>query len=115
MSVKEEDGWIRYSSQRRDSKAEFRGRYLPVGPVQLREPGSLTHWLSERYCLYTVFRDRVYRGEIHHQPWPLQDAEWEAEVNSMVDAAGISLSAVQPLLHFSRRIDVLIWPLCSMD
>jgi len=111
MSVTEEDGWIRYSSQRRDSLAEFRGRYRPVGRVQLRERGSLAHWLSERYCLYTVFRNRVYRGEIHHQQWPLQDAEWEAERNNMADAAGISLPSGQPLLHFSRRLDVLIWPL----
>jgi hypothetical protein len=111
MSVTEEDGWIRYSSQRRDSSGEFRGRYRPIEPVQLREPGSLAHWLSERYCLYTVFRDRVYCGEIHHEQWPLQDAEWEVEANTMAHAAGISLPAVKPLLHFSRRLDVLIWPL----
>ena len=109
MSVAEEQSWIRYASQRRNSSAEFRGRYRPIAPVQLREPGSLPHWLSERYCLYTVFSGHVFRAEIHHQQWPLQDAEWELEANTMVE--GVALPAAAPLLHFSRRLDVLIWPL----
>ena len=113
MSVREDQGWIRYASQRRNSSTEFRGRYRPIGPVGLREPESLVHWLSERYCLYTVFGERVFRAEIHHQQWPLQDAEWEVEMNTM--AEGISLPAAAPLLHFSRRLDVLIWPLRQLS
>jgi uncharacterized protein len=111
MSTTQEGEWIRYHSRRRRSPAQFRGRYRPIGPVQLREPGSLPHWLSERYCLYTVFEGQAFRAEIHHQQWPLQDAELETEINSMADAAGISLPPEAPLLHFSRRLDVLIWPL----
>ena len=111
ISVREEDGWIHYAAERRDSPAEFRGRYRPVGPVHLREPGSLAHWLSERYCLYTVFEEEIFRADIHHLQWPLQDAEWEGEVNTMAEVAGISLPPTAPLLHFSRRLEVLIWPL----
>jgi uncharacterized protein len=79
--------------------------------VQLRQPGTLEHWLSERYCLYTVFRGSVFRAEIHHEQWPLQDVEAEISANTMAAAAGIRLPEVQPLLHFSKRIEVLIWPL----
>jgi len=86
-------------------------QYRSVSPVELRSPGSLEHWLSERYCLYTVNRSVVYRAEIHHQQWPLQDAEAEILENTMASAAGIELPAIPPLLHFSRKIDVLIWPL----
>ena len=113
MSVREDQDWIHYAAQRRNSSAEFRGRYRPVAPVQLREPSSLPHWLSERYCLYTVFEGQVFRAEIHHQQWPLQDAEWEVDANTM--AEGIPLPAVTPLLHFSRRLDVLIWPLRRLE
>ena len=111
MSVSQEGEWIHYRSRRRRSLVEFRGRYRPIGPVQPRETGSLPHWLSERYCLYTVFDGKVFRAEIHHQRWPLQDAELEVEVNTMAETAGFSLPAQAPLLHFSRRLDVLIWPL----
>jgi len=81
----------------------------------LRRPGSLEHWLTERYCLYTVSGGTVYRAEIHHPQWPLQDAEAEIQSNSMAAAAGIELPPVEPLLHFSKKLDVLIWPLKSID
>lgn len=103
---------VRYHSLRRvPANAEFRGSYRATGPVQLRAPGSLEHWLTERYCLYTTTGRSVFRGEIHHLPWPLQDAEAEIEINSMAAAAGIKLPNVAPLLHFSRRLEVLVWPL----
>jgi len=103
---------IGYHSLRRvPANAEFRARFRPVAPVQLRARGSLEHWLSERYCLYTTTGRSVFRAEIHHLPWPLQDAEAEIEVNTMAAAAGIALPNIPPLLHFSRKLDVLVWPL----
>jgi uncharacterized protein len=41
----------------------------------------------------------------------LQDAEAEISVNTMAKVAGIGLPQVQPLAHFSKRLQVLIWPL----
>jgi uncharacterized protein YqjF (DUF2071 family) len=100
-----------YNSVRRDGKAEFRGRYGPCAPVQLRAPGTLDHWFTERYCLYTVYAGEAFRGEIHHQPWPLQDAKAEIATNTMAAAADIQLPDTLPRLHFARRLDVLVWPL----
>jgi uncharacterized protein YqjF (DUF2071 family) len=111
MKVEADGETIDYRSARRGEPAEFRGRYGATGPVVLRNPGTLEHWLTERYCLYTVHRDCVWRGEIHHAPWPLQDSSATIEVNTMARAAGIELPAAKPLLHFARRLDVLIWPL----
>jgi len=110
MKVSDEGATIRYDSFR-DPSAKFRATYDPVGPVQFRQPRTLEHWLSERYCLYTVFRGSVFRAEIHHQPWPLQDAEAEISANTMATAAGIQLPEIPPLLHFSKKLVVLIWPL----
>jgi uncharacterized protein YqjF (DUF2071 family) len=106
---------IVYTSSRRAEDAEFRGRYCPCAPVRLRESGTIEHWLTERYCLYTVHRDGVYRGEIHHNPWPLQDATAEITRNSMAAAASITLPHSRPMLHFARRLDVLIWPLRRVE
>ena len=102
---------IEYDSSRLVAQAEFRGRYGPIAPVERRQPGSLEHWLTERYCLYTVHRDTVYRGEIHHAPWPVQDASAKIRANSMASAADIILPDINPLLHFAKHQDVLIWPL----
>ena len=102
---------VLYASARYRADAEFRGRYRPSAPPRLREPGAIEHWLSERYCLYTFDRGQVYRAEIHHGQWPLQDAQAQIEVNSMAAAARITLPQTRPLLHFARRLEVLIWPL----
>jgi hypothetical protein len=109
MCVTENDGWINYHSIR--DQAELKARYRPIAPVSLRNRGSIEHWLTERYCLYTMIRNSVYRAEIHHEPWALQDAECEFSANSMAASAGIQLPGIQPLLHFAKRLQVLIWPL----
>jgi uncharacterized protein YqjF (DUF2071 family) len=111
MKTEERDGTIHYSSRRCGARVEFRAAYRPSAPAQLAHKGSIEHWLTERYCLYTTHRGSLYRGEIHHQPWPLQSAEAEFEIDTVAASAGISLPATQPLLSFARRLDVLIWPL----
>jgi uncharacterized protein len=102
---------IIYSSRRLRTPAEFRARYGPIGPIRQRTKGSLEHFLTERYCLFTVRGSQMYRGDIHHVPWPLQDADAEIEVNTMAKAAGVELAQTRSLLHFAKRLDVLIWPL----
>jgi uncharacterized protein YqjF (DUF2071 family) len=115
MTSEERDGSIHYSSRRHRMLAEFRGIYRPTSEVQLRDKGSIEHWLSERYCLYMTHQGQVYRGEIHRQRWPLQDAEAELKVNTVAAAANILLPESAPLLHFARRLEVLIWPLRRAD
>jgi uncharacterized protein YqjF (DUF2071 family) len=104
MTIARERG-IGYRSER--PGACFEAAYEPSGPAQAPVPGTLEHWLTERYCLYTVFRGRVLRAEIHHPPWPLQPATAAIATNTM---APVALPPVEPLLHFARRQDVLIWP-----
>lgn len=113
MSLRRANGMIHYRSRRRDSKApaaEFSAQYRPAGDVFRSMPGSLDHWLTERYCLYAVGpRGRLLRAEIHHAQWPLQPACADIEVNTMAAAAGISVLPGQPLLHFARKLEVLAW------
>jgi uncharacterized protein len=107
------DGWVRYESRRHDSRGEpatFRARYRPSGAASEAEPGSLEHFLTERYCLYTTDQGRLKRAEIHHEPWPLQPAEAEIGENTM-PPSGISLADEKPLLHFAARLDIVVWPL----
>lgn len=89
--------------------AEFRGRYRPTSDVFYAQPGTIEHFLTERYCLYVVEHGRVQRGEIHHLPWPLQRAEAQIEANTMALADGIGLPNEAPHLMFAKRLDVLVW------
>jgi uncharacterized protein YqjF (DUF2071 family) len=91
-----------------ESGRAFSARYRPDGDVFEAEAGSLEWFLAERYCLYTVDAGLLHRAEIHHGPWPLQPAEAEIDLNTM---APVELPEALPLCHFSRRQDVVIWPL----
>lgn len=91
--------------------ASFKGRYGTKGEELPVRDGSLERWLAERYCLYTLDEaGRLQRGEIHHPPWPLHEGWAEIEANTMAEPFGIELEG-EPLLHFSPRQDVVIWPL----
>jgi uncharacterized protein YqjF (DUF2071 family) len=117
MKIRARRGSIDYRSRRVSSDgqpAELTGHYRPVGPQFTAAPGSLEHWLTERYCLYTLDdQGGVLRADIHHPPWPLMLAEADLELNTMAEPYGLKLDSSPPLLHFASRQDVLIWPLAA--
>lgn len=104
-----------FSSRRRLASApvNFSARYRGLGPThKLAEsrPGSLEYFLTERYCLFTRDRDgSSMRADIHHIPWPLEEAEADIERNDLAAAIGIRLPNVPPVLHYSRRMAIYLW------
>ncbi|HUF22803.1 MAG TPA: DUF2071 domain-containing protein [Vicinamibacterales bacterium] len=114
MSVEERDGWVHYRSRRltdgSGGGADFEARYRPTGPVFEPAAGSLEHFLTERYRLYTVDPRHALRHlDIHHGPWPLQEAEIVLDVNTMVEPTGVRLPDMAPLVHFAKRQDMVAW------
>jgi uncharacterized protein len=104
--------WFFSLDAARTAPAVLRAAYEPTGPATHPAPGTLEHFLTERYRLYTVDRHaRVRRADIHHPPWPLQPARADLAENTMTDTLGIPLPDQPPLLHYAARQDVLVWPL----
>jgi hypothetical protein len=105
-----------YFSRRRFAKKPviFEARYKGLGPTRrLAEsrPGSIEYFLTERYCLFSRNgAGQVVRANVHHVPWPLEDAEAEIERNDLAEAIGITLPDEAPVLHYSRRLAVYVWP-----
>ncbi len=95
--------------------ATFRARYrslLKSRVVELSSPGTIEHFLTERYRLYTTdSKGHLYKGDIHHVPWPLEQAEAEFEVNLLPRAHGIELPDTAPLLLYARELVVYVWSL----
>jgi len=102
-----------FSSQRPNKYATawFTARYRSSSAVFEAPRGSLESFLAERYCLYAQSRSgALYRAEVHHVPWPLQEAVGEVEASDLVTPHRLRLEGT-PLLHFSRGVDVVVWPL----
>ena len=113
MSIERGGGGIHYRSKRSSpdgEPAELRASYRATGSLFQARPGSLEHFLVERYCLYALDEQRrIYRADIHHPPWPLHPAEASLVHNTMTAPYRVELPPQAPLLHFAGRQDVLIW------
>lgn len=102
---------IEYTSHREHGPkpAGFRASYSPISEPFEAKAGSVQQFLAERYCLYAFSRKRLYRAEIHHLPWQLQEAHAEIQENTMAEIAGITLPDRAEVTNFARELKVLVW------
>jgi hypothetical protein len=84
-------------------------RALPVGRAL---PGTLEHFLIERYILYAQpAPGRLLAARVHHNPYPIREASLEELDETLLSAAGVS--PVAPPCHtvFSDGVAVEVFPL----
>ena len=88
----------------------FQVKYTPVSEVYFPKEGTLDHWLTERYCLFSSDNGNViFCGDIHHRPWPLQKASANISRNTLFSPFDLAVSGTKPVFHFSKGVDTLIW------
>jgi uncharacterized protein len=112
MSLSARGTEIAYSLRRKDIRGQgerFEASYAGEGETFHADRGTLDYFLTERYCLYARRGDgTILRGEIHHAPWKLQRARASVSVNTMAESLGVPL-VEEPVLHFSRLQEVMVW------
>jgi hypothetical protein len=108
---------IDFESRRTDARgampANARIRYRPLeGPITPAAPGTIEHFLVERYILYSEDSDRqLHRARVHHQPYPVQRAEVVELEETLIWAAGLRRADSVPLRHYAREVNVKVYPL----
>jgi uncharacterized protein len=92
----------------------FEARYRGLGPTRkLAEvrSGTLESFLIERTCLFSTNRaGQPIRAHLRYVPGPLEEAEAEFGRNDLAMSIGIQLPDQEPVLYYSRRLAVYIWP-----
>jgi uncharacterized protein YqjF (DUF2071 family) len=87
------------------------GEYL--GPSV---PGTLEHFLIERYHLHVWRHGRLQRGQVHHTPYPVQRARVLSLHDELVGAAGLPQPTTPPpLAHYASGVDVEIFGLTTKE
>jgi uncharacterized protein len=116
MEIDVDAGGVDFRSERVDAEtAVFAARYEPLGRAEAAAVGSREHFLAERYLLYTASDGRLWQAQVHHEPYPLQQARAEVMVEGLAAAAGIERPEGQPpLVHFAREVNVEIFALRDM-
>jgi uncharacterized protein len=108
----------------RDGTAEFRTRsvgkgddrelavsFTPVGRGTEATPGSLDHWLLERYTLYVQNRNGpLVRTPVAHAPWIVQDVKGDVTADTMGRPFGLDLPREPERAHYSPGVRARVWP-----
>ena len=89
--------------------------YEPRGAAAAARPGTLDHFLLERYVLYAAKDGRLYRGRVHHAPYPMQEAAVEGLAEDLLAAAGVARPPRDPLVHYASGVDVDVFRIAALD
>ncbi len=103
----------RRTDERGTTPADARVRYQPIeGPATAAAPGTLEHFLMERYILYSQDEQReLYRARVHHQPYPVQRVDVLALEETLIWAAGIKRAEQPAYRHYASEVNVKVYPL----
>lgn len=118
MEMTEKSGRVDFKSERTHRgypSASFHVEYTPTSNVFTATKGSIEEWLTARYCLWTTKGKRVYRGDIHHREWKLQQAEAEIKMNKLATFLPDSYFTRDPLLLYSASIRAFVWALKRVE
>jgi uncharacterized protein YqjF (DUF2071 family) len=77
-------------------------------------PGSLEHFLIERYILYAQKVDRLLSGDVHHHPYPLHEAKITFAEQSFLADLGLHCDRPPDHVIFSEGVSVEVFPLRSV-
>jgi len=99
---------VRFNSRRTHAgaaRAQFDATYEPTGESFTAESGSLDSFLVENYRFYAD-GNRLYCGEIGHEPWRLREATADVRTNTLFEANGFDHPGGEPLVRYAEPIDV---------
>lgn len=110
IKFKVKDHFELHSIRAAEESAKLDLRYKPVSEVSFAEQGTLEHWFTERYCLWTKRGSQLVRGDIHHTKWELQQARAEISQQMLIPFINQGLLTKQPLLHYNKYKQAFFWP-----
>jgi uncharacterized protein YqjF (DUF2071 family) len=108
------DGWLDYRSRRRGDETESAFEYRLGSNAWRAKPGSLEFFLAERYLLYAPTAKGLATGRVHHNPYPLVEAELMKWDTRLFRLAGLPEPDRAPdHVIGSPGVSVRVWPLTA--
>jgi len=118
MSYQRDTTGVHHFCSRRPGAETQSFRYRGNSASDEATPGGLEYFLVERYYLHCIQgpKSRLFRGQVHHRPYPIHQAEvseWSAKLFSL---NGLDLPPGPPdHVLYSPGVDVSIFPLKPVD
>lgn len=107
MSMRREGERFEYASARRSDGARVGVSWTPGERLGASVPGTVEHFLLERYVLYAERGGQLYRGRVHHPAYEARTAALHRMEESLAAAAGLPGLAGEPaFVHACDGVDV---------
>ncbi|MBV9543153.1 MAG: DUF2071 domain-containing protein [Chloroflexi bacterium] len=99
---------LEYAIRRRGTSTGCYAHYV-TGPFRgPASPGSLDHFLVERYILHAQRGPTIWSVRVHHQPYPLYEVQLRELRANLLEAAGLPNVQSPVVAHFASGVDVAI-------
>ncbi len=119
MHLTETDGRFRAVAERTHrgaAPATFAATWTPGAALPRARAGTLPHFLTERYHLYTAGPDvqahrhgpNLWRGHLWHEPWQLREATLQEWDSTLLESHGLPTPPGPPLLYAAEPLDVTV-------
>jgi uncharacterized protein YqjF (DUF2071 family) len=110
MVVDEDDRSVKYSSKREwpeplPATCELEYSF-EEGRGERAKPGTIAHFLIERYTLYTVDDGQLISATVEHEPYSVLRADLGGVQETLLWAAGVRKSEETPIAHYSPGVSV---------
>jgi uncharacterized protein YqjF (DUF2071 family) len=99
-----------------DSSYEFshqRGKYrldLSAKIGGKKSSSTFDLWATERYSLFTLDKNTIYEGKVHHKPWELQHIELTSLDDKFSSLLGEMSLGTPESVSYAQRLDVRFSP-----
>lgn len=109
MRIERVGARVAYATGRRsDPGVRLAVRYRPGAILGPAPPGTLDHFLHERYVLHALRRGRLVTAEVRHAPYELRRVELLHLEEGLLAAAGLPPATGSPRARWAPRADVQI-------
>ncbi len=110
MSGNQIDEQHSYISQRTPGQIDVQVKFRIGAALGCSPPGTLEHFLFERYLLFVEHQRQIFEGQVHHQPYEVFHAEIDELQELILTAAGLPAPRRLPdLTHYSPGVDVEVF------
>lgn len=75
----------------------------------LSERTAFDYWLTERHCLYQERGSKMYRIDVHHKEWPLQNLHLWPKIIHYDILEDDHYKKRPDLVHYAEEVKVLVW------
>ncbi|MGK0698489.1 YqjF family protein [Priestia flexa] len=87
--------------------------YKPISAPYHTKEGTVDEWLTNRDRLFTVYKKKVFRGKLFHDPWILQDGHYFMRKNTLTTAYP-PINKSETIVHYAQHLVTYFYPFQKM-